>query len=70
MGRVCFGLGGLPCKSLCQVCPSLCRHEQVLRDRRLKRRVELMTVRSAIATLQRELQQLQAQKKAEAQANR
>jgi hypothetical protein len=37
-------------------------HEQVLRDRRLKRRVDLLTARSAVATLQRELSALRGQR--------
>lgn len=46
------------------------RHEQVLKDRRLKRRVDLMTVRSRVANLERELQQMRQQRQTEQQSNR
>jgi hypothetical protein len=42
--------------------PTTNSHEQVLRDRRLKRRVELLTARSSVATLQRELTALRRQR--------
>jgi hypothetical protein len=45
-------------------------HEAVLRDRRLKRRVDLMTVRSAVANTERELARLRERQREELQANR
>jgi len=45
-------------------------HEQVLKDRRLKRRVEMMAARSAVANLEREVARLREQRAAEITANR
>ncbi|KAI8468584.1 MAG: hypothetical protein J3K34DRAFT_426927 [Monoraphidium minutum] len=45
-------------------------HEQILKDRRLKRRVDLMAARSAVANLERELAVLRERRRGEADANR